>query len=166
MNQAEFGQADAQSAEALLEESCAIWRELGERRHLAFANADLGTTAVWQGNFGLARSRFDESLSTFTELDDETGLANVLFSCARLFVAEGKHEQGARVFGATYGLAKTTTGRILPIYDSIMERRLDSARTVLGPELVSAAWTEGQDLSLQAATAYARQHLGVSVLDV
>ena len=52
----EVSQADAQSADAVLQESIATWRELGERRHLAFANVDLSGSAIWQGNLGFARA--------------------------------------------------------------------------------------------------------------
>lgn len=41
--EAELGRADARAAEELLEDAVATWRELGERRHLAYSMSDLAT---------------------------------------------------------------------------------------------------------------------------
>src|SRR5439155_8779769 len=49
-----LGQVDAALAQPVLMDSFATWSELGERRHLAFANGDLGAAAVWQKDFALA----------------------------------------------------------------------------------------------------------------
>ena len=69
--QVEAGQIDPQSAEIVVREGLGIWRDLDERRHLAFSTIDLGVTAGLRGDFEQARFCFHESLFTFSELDDD-----------------------------------------------------------------------------------------------
>jgi predicted ATPase/DNA-binding XRE family transcriptional regulator len=160
---AELGQADAQSAQPVLEESVATWREIGERRHLAFAVADLAITAAWLGDLELARIQLGESLTTFTELEDGGGKLQALFNCARLFATEGQYEQSVRVLGASFEVSGAAQGTHVSLTRSIVERRLESARSIIGPELVAAAWSGGRAMSIDAAVAYAQQQLVASV---
>jgi tetratricopeptide (TPR) repeat protein len=163
--EAELGQADAHFAQAALEESVATWRELGERRHLAFAIADLAISLAWQGDLAQARAQLDEALSTFTELEDLGGKMSALFNCSRLFAIQGAHAAAARVYAADRALHAAAYPKgedDASWYALLGERRLELARQAVGPELVAAAVAEGQAMSLDAAVAHARQQLGVS----
>jgi predicted ATPase/DNA-binding XRE family transcriptional regulator len=163
--QARLGEADAHSADAVLEEGLVIWHELGERRHIAFTHMILADAAILEGNHALARSRLEQSLATFADLEDVVGMSTTVSVCSDLFGAHGQYEQAVRASGASYGQAKAT-GRVYPIYAYLNEQRLDSARRVLGVERFDVAWTEGCAMSLEAAVAYAHQQLRVLVPDV
>jgi tetratricopeptide (TPR) repeat protein len=166
--QSEFGQADPESAHALLLESTATWRELGERRHLAYANVALGNSYIWQGDFDRARLLLVESLTTFEELQEVVGIGWTFFNCAPLLVRKGRQEQAVRILGASYTLhVEVAQGRPIPrLPRSIVERRLESARGTLGTQIVEAAWSEGRAMSLNEAIAYTRQQLGVHISDI
>ena len=85
---------------------------------------------------------------------------NALFNCARLLATEGQYMQAVRVFGAIDGVGGNA--RQSSLFGSLTQRRLESAHSAVGPELVAAAWTEGRAMSLDAAVEYARQQLGES----
>jgi predicted ATPase/DNA-binding XRE family transcriptional regulator len=148
----EIGQADAQSAHAVLQESLTMWQELGELRHQAYANAHLGVVAIWQGDLLSGRARLDQSLSTFAELGDLVGIVQTFPMYAKLFAAQGHYERVVRVLGAMSAPFRPMVG--IPLRSSV-ERHLVSARAALGPEVVSVAWSEGQAMSLDQAVAYA-----------
>ena len=160
--QIELGEADAQAADVALAESEAIWRELGERRHLAFTYKYQGVAALWQGNFDLAQTRFDQSQSICTDLQDVPGMVNILWAWAKLFAARGQHEPALRLIGAAH--AHDKAAHRVPAMDRLrMDRRLDAARSVVDAELVDAALRVGSTMSLDAALAYTRQQLSLSV---
>ena len=72
-----------------------------------------------------------------------------------------------RSLSAGSALLEAAQGRALdPLWRSIVEHRLDSARSTLGTQIVAAAWSEGEAMSRDEAIAYTRQQLGVSLLAV
>jgi len=156
--QIELGQADVHSADFVLEEGEAIWRQLGERRHLAFIHMYQAAAAMWQGNLDLGRTLLDQSLSTFTDLQDVFGIGHTLWVWAQLFAAQGQYEQAARLLGASS--RRHQAKRMSPVLHRLfMDQRLDAARGALSAELVDAAWTDGCTMSVDAAIAYVRQQL-------
>ncbi len=99
--QIELGQADAHSADPVIEEGMAIWDELGERRHLALAQMNLGSTAILQREFAQARIWLEQSLSTLSDLQDVNGIATNVATWSSLFHARGQYEQAVRLLAAT-----------------------------------------------------------------
>jgi predicted ATPase/transcriptional regulator with XRE-family HTH domain len=68
---------------AQLEESVAIWRELGDKRGLALAltyTNGLGWVALYERRVAEARALFAEGVALWRELDDKWGLAKALWS--------------------------------------------------------------------------------------
>ena len=66
-----FKQCDNALAGRRLEESLAIFRELGNRRSVADALGFLGLIASWQGEYDKSQLLFEESLAIWQELDDQ-----------------------------------------------------------------------------------------------
>jgi predicted ATPase/DNA-binding XRE family transcriptional regulator len=157
--EAELGLADTSAAQGLLEESVTIWREIGERRHLAFASADLAVSVAWQGDLALARTHLEEALSTFAELQDKAGNWSALFSCSRLLATDGQYEQSARLLGAARA-GQFVAGRPIACFSVLAEHRLESLRRIVGPELVATAFAQGAAMSLDEAVALAYFKLG------
>jgi DNA-binding CsgD family transcriptional regulator/tetratricopeptide (TPR) repeat protein len=69
---------DSVTSVARLEESTAIWREIGDERGLARALRDLGYTLLQQHNHAVAQLRLEESVVLFRKSGDRTGLAVAL----------------------------------------------------------------------------------------
>jgi tetratricopeptide (TPR) repeat protein len=161
--EAEFRQADVCLAQELLEEGVTIWRELGERRHLAYSIADLATcTARGGGDVALAWAQLAEAWTTFTDLQDTEGKVNALWNCARLLTCEGKYLQSALVLGAISGHERAT-GNLIWCGAQLGQRHLESLRRSVDPELVARAFADGESISLNDAIAQAHPLLRVLV---
>src|SRR5205823_5702426 len=72
-------QGDSGAARALLEESLAINRELGNKLGIASSLQGLGMAAHDQGDNGAARALLEESLAIFRELGNKNGIAWSLY---------------------------------------------------------------------------------------
>jgi non-specific serine/threonine protein kinase len=66
------------TARALLEESLAIRRQLGDAADVAVALSNLGTVAIHQGEMVMARTLLEEGLAIRRELGDKVGIAGAL----------------------------------------------------------------------------------------
>ena len=71
-------QTDYRAAHALLEQSLAISRELGDRGGTASSLNNLGNVAIEQGDYPAARKLYEDSLSIRRELGDRRSMAGVL----------------------------------------------------------------------------------------
>jgi predicted ATPase/transcriptional regulator with XRE-family HTH domain len=72
------GLGDLGAARPIVEESAAIYRELGDQQGLAEALTILGLTLVWQGEATLGLARLEEALSIYRKIGDRWGEALAL----------------------------------------------------------------------------------------
>jgi predicted ATPase/DNA-binding XRE family transcriptional regulator len=157
-------QSDFVTARARLEESVAIWRELGDTRGLALALSvgnSLGWVTFQEGPVAAARALFAEGLALWRELGDRWGLAWALWGLG----AAVQHDDPAtarpileesvalfREVGDRSGLAFTLVGLGLVA-------RLEGDYTWAGA-LVEECLTLGHELRNKAIISVALQHLG------
>ncbi len=153
LNQIELGDVDVDAADAILGESAQIWRELGERRHLAYTFRYQASAAARQGHVDLAGQLLLESDSTLNDMQDVPALGSSLWVWAQVFAAQGNYEHAACALGASQSHA-VARGEYPPIYRVLRERRRQECRDVLGAELADAAWTRGMKMSLDEALGY------------
>jgi predicted ATPase len=154
---AEIGQGDPNSAEVVLEEALVIWQELGERRHIAFCQMNLGVIAVLQGRLGLAQDRISVAASAFTEMDDRVAMGILLTNWSMLLWAQGQLEQFVRAFAAS--VAQMPSNRHDHLAAPIMDQRLETAGATLGRARFDAVWADGGAMTLEAAVAYCVSHV-------
>jgi predicted ATPase/DNA-binding CsgD family transcriptional regulator len=76
-------------ARSHLEESLALWRELGDRRGCAYTLSRLGKVVQHQGDLALASALLQECVTLFREEKDQWGLALALHGLGELVCAEG-----------------------------------------------------------------------------
>ncbi|MBV7332522.1 tetratricopeptide repeat protein [Chloroflexi bacterium TSY] len=93
-------QGDYAEAQALLQESLSIYRELGPDGQYGLARVlvTLSFTQVEMGNFATAYSLLEEALSIMRALQDEQGIAGALFHLGWCAVRQGRYEQATRSF--------------------------------------------------------------------
>ena len=97
------GQADRRSAEPLLEESLALFRELGDKRGAAYALGGAGLVAAGRKRHEQGATLLEESTDLFLEVGDRWGAALTLSFSAVAWRNRGDH---ARAKGrAERGLA-------------------------------------------------------------
>ena len=73
-------QGDYAVAQALLEESLTLYRQLGNQTGIAASLGSLGVVALNQDDYAVARALYEESLIIQRRLGDQTGIANSLNS--------------------------------------------------------------------------------------
>jgi predicted ATPase/DNA-binding CsgD family transcriptional regulator len=84
-------QGDQQTARSQLEESVALWREVGDRQGLAQALRFLSGSFESQGDYAAARPLAEESVELFQEGEDTFGLGITLSRLGITALAQGDH---------------------------------------------------------------------------
>jgi non-specific serine/threonine protein kinase len=145
-------QGDLEQAEAIANESIAIFREAGDRRGMDIALLCLADIARYRGEFGRARGLYREALEGLTKMGDRHFIGLNLLSLAFLGVAEGEPERAARTFGAVEAL-RERAGSIMvaPADWEEYERAVATLRSELGEQALRAAWERGRSMSVEQA---------------
>jgi len=148
-------QGEPERAVTLYEESLALMQELGNTRGVAFTLQNLGNLHRDQGDQERAAARYREGLSLLLQLRDLLGAARCLEGLAAIAVARGDAGRAARLCGAAAALRDTAGAALPPAGRAAFEQTTTTARAALGEAEFAAAWTAGQALSLDGATAVA-----------
>jgi non-specific serine/threonine protein kinase len=148
-------QHDDARAQALLEQSLAILRGLGDRAFTAWCLSVLGRVATAQRDTRGAVACFTEALSLFRMLSQRDGVVNALEGWAGLAAACGDARRAARLFGAAEGVRSDIHRPLAPCDRPEYERAVAAARAQLDGVTFTAAWTEGRTMPLEEAIAYA-----------
>ena len=98
-------------AQAYVEDSLSIARELGDKNRIAAALVLLGTNFNDQGDRAAARRCYEESLVLSEELGDALRLANVLGSLAVLHGSEGNFDAAETLFEKSLDLSRQQGNR-------------------------------------------------------
>src|SRR5712691_7122498 len=93
-----FIQSHYDQGEVLVQESLALFRELGDRRGIALSLDRLGMAAWRRGDFTAARVLMEEDLALFTEVGDQDRVAWSLFTLALLNNKQGKYTRACILF--------------------------------------------------------------------
>ncbi len=93
-------------AQAYVEESLEIGRELGDDQRIAAALVLLGTIFTDQGNLGAARPCYEESLALAEALGDTLRVSNALGSLGHLHSREGDLERAEARFEKSLALSR------------------------------------------------------------
>ncbi len=86
-------QGDYERADTLVEESLALYRELGDKQGLAKALGNVGDIATMYGNSAKAREVYKESLPLHRELENMDYVANTLNNLGWIAFEQGDFEQ-------------------------------------------------------------------------
>jgi predicted ATPase/class 3 adenylate cyclase len=148
-------EGDTATARARAEESLRMHREIGDRFGTTDALHVLGRIALAQRDLAIAGSSFLEALTYDEEVGNRTGMGIVLDNLAAKASAEDRHLRAVRLAGASEAIKEAAGGHAPPPFIDLPDPR-DSAREVLGEAAVTAAWEEGQAMTLEQAVAYAR----------
>ena len=139
-----------------LDEVVAIWRQLGERLHLAFDLVWLAFAHGRAGNREAARSAGLEALDLFREADNPTGIGITFTDLAFLATWEGRHEDAIRLAGASESLKRRVGGPPGAIGGLLEGDPVAEAGAHLPDDVARRAWEEGLAMSVDEAVALAR----------
>jgi tetratricopeptide (TPR) repeat protein len=98
-------QNDLAAAQPALEESLALFRELGETRSIADTLSSLGAVTLFRGDYERSGALLEESLSLFRQIEDRSGIAECFFFMGHLAYAQGnlrraheRYQEGLSLF--------------------------------------------------------------------
>ncbi|MCW3096470.1 MAG: hypothetical protein JWL77_2088 [Chthonomonadaceae bacterium] len=161
------------AARAYYVESLAIQREIGDRHGIARSLNNLGSVAGHQGDYTVARAYYVESLAIRQEIGDRPGIVFSLEAFAALIAAETTAftvpvettevsretgvgmQKAARLWGAAQSLREQMGAPLPPSARDEHDRDVAAAHVALGDEAFPAAWTEGQQMTMEQAISYA-----------
>ncbi len=84
-------QGDDARAEALLEESLALFRNIGDKAGMAKSLRILGSLAGERNDYALARTLLEESLTLYRELEDQNGIAYTREDLGQILTSQGDY---------------------------------------------------------------------------
>jgi DNA-binding NarL/FixJ family response regulator len=109
-----------------------------------------------QGHVAAARTLQLDSLAIWVQLGSRWGMAYVFEGLAGVALAHSDPERTVRLAGAAATLRAAIGGPISPVRARELERTVETARRILGHERFDDALTEGREMELDEAVAYAR----------
>jgi tetratricopeptide (TPR) repeat protein len=99
-----YTQGDFTAAHAFLQESLALFRELGDTWGIAYALNGLGLVANDQGDYARARALFEESLAMRRELGNTWGIAASLNNLGLVAKEQGDYARARALFEESLAL--------------------------------------------------------------
>ena len=158
--QAALSQDDVATASSFIQESLALFREMGNRPDIAELLVIFGQVAAAQGDYAAAQSHYEESLALGREFGFKRIIPASLEGLAALVIRQGEPTWAARLWGAAEALRKALGTPLPPVYRADYERAVASARSHLGEKTFAAAWAEGRVMTPEQAFA-AREPLAM-----
>jgi predicted ATPase/class 3 adenylate cyclase/DNA-binding CsgD family transcriptional regulator len=127
-------------AEALCQESLAVYRELGDTAGIASSLHLLAVISWGRGNLTMSRSQEEESLTLFKELGDKRSVAYVLVNLGSLAIDQGEHTRARSLLEDSLEMSREL-GDTMSIADSLYH--LARLYRLSGDDLIQAhAWLE------------------------
>jgi len=162
-------QGDHNLAESLFRESLDGFRRLGKKMGVLATLESLGYSLYKIGRFREAEGILLEGLEFAHGIGSRLHVAVFLSSLSAGALAEMDQvdtqtlrgvERVARYFGIVAELLESIGKQLEPLEQAEFERNVASTRERLGEEVFTAAWEEGQALTIDEAVALATQEFG------
>ncbi len=99
-------QGDFERQDVILQESLALYRELGDKLGVAQSLNNLGSIAYSRGDWERAAALYMESLSLRRELGDKWGIANSLNNLGGVAYSQGDYERAAALYAESLELRR------------------------------------------------------------
>jgi predicted ATPase/DNA-binding CsgD family transcriptional regulator len=145
---------DLDQAASRFAESLALGHELGTLWASGLALRELAAIAAARGEPAEAAALLGESLTTLGDEGDRMGIAAVFEATAHL-VGPAWPDEAARLLGAAAALREALGAPLRVSERGEHARRVEAVRHALNPERFATFWAEGEQLTLEAATARA-----------
>jgi len=110
-----FARDDLVKAQSLVEESLDLFKEMGNRRFVAFARNLLGQVLFMMGEISRAHSTLEASIGTFRVLKERSATAEVLIALGRLARLENDYEAAQASYQESWDLLRTIGAKELSI---------------------------------------------------
>ncbi|MGH2599843.1 MAG: ATP-binding protein, partial [Dehalococcoidia bacterium] len=155
LGMAAWARGEHDRAPALLKESLTLYREVGDQRGVARLLGHQSVVALYQRDYARAAVLCRESLALYQELGDRWTIARYLPVLAGAAFGQRQPVRAARLFGAAAAMRRSLSAALPPVVRQTHDRTVAAVHAVLGDGPFQAAWSEGQDASLEATIACA-----------
>jgi predicted ATPase/DNA-binding SARP family transcriptional activator len=150
----DYVQAERYFAEQL------AWAQVNENDWgIAISQSNLGAAVLEQARVDEACACFVDSLRLYRKLGDQEGTAWCLEGLARVAISRERAELAAHLCGAASILRERINAPLNPAERPRYERTVAAARAMLGEPEFKAAWSKGQEMSLEQTAALAGMRL-------
>ena len=140
-------QGDVVTARSLLQESLALFKELGDRQNVAQSLGGLAWVSFAQGDYAAARVLLEEGLAIFKVLGNKWFIAACFVGLGAVAAAEGEWAWAARLSGAADAQCEAIGAVLPPPVRAMHEFATGAARAQLGEEAFAAAQAEGHTMT-------------------
>jgi predicted ATPase/class 3 adenylate cyclase len=106
---------DLFKAQALVEESLDLFKEVGNRRMVAYTRSLLGQILFMMDEISMARSTLEASIGSFRVLKERSAIAEVLIALGRLATLERDYEAAQASYKESWDLLRTISAKELSI---------------------------------------------------
>jgi predicted ATPase len=149
------GAGDSAEARTLYAQGLKIFQEIGDLWGLARTLADLGCLARDESDFEKAGEYFRSSLTLFRQLKHKRGVFTALEDLARLAAVKNQWDRSLTLAAAAATLRRLTGVAIRLREQATLDKCLKLVREHVDPATAETAWTNGSQMSLEQAVAYA-----------
>ncbi len=153
---------DFKDAEQKLDEMLTLLRKLGSNEFETEALFGFGRTSFAQGEYDRARGFFDASLALQQAMHPRN-IPGILEALAYVEAAQDGYVRAALLLGATQAWHQKNQYRRTSKEHAMRKNALAFLQQTLGEEAFTAAWEEGQAMSIEQAIAYAKQAQAISL---
>ncbi|HSL31759.1 MAG TPA: tetratricopeptide repeat protein [Anaerolineales bacterium] len=150
-----FRMGDIERAATSWEESLRLTRELGDDYLMGWSLGGLADVARLRGDYKRAAEMFKESLSLYLSSGNKFGPPFSMEALALVAEALGDAGRAARLWGAAASWREAINESLPPSYQRDYAASVTRARTQLGEEVYTSAWSEGHAMSTEQAIALA-----------
>ncbi|CAN5850034.1 hypothetical protein BH10CHL1_BH10CHL1_09470 [soil metagenome] len=169
--------SDYAAAYDLFAESGALLHEAGDQWGYTRSLAGSAAAALHQKNYTQAKSVFQVVLPLWEELGNEIGLISCLIGLAEIFSAEEQSSRAVKILSNADVLLRKngfpmdgvpSAGAILldTVDQNEFKRTLDLARAKLNQAQFTAAWSQGQEMTLEQIMGEAVEGQGSTAEDI
>jgi tetratricopeptide (TPR) repeat protein len=148
-------QGERDLARELGRDGLALARRLGNRFDAAWLLQTHGELHRLDGAFEPALEAFRKALALARELDVKEAIQSTLDGIARVYAAQEKPREAARLQGAAEALRDRMPFPVPPAYVPRHEEGVAMVRARLGDERLAAEWARGRAMPLEEAIALA-----------
>ncbi len=144
-------QGDLAGARSHLEEAMVLQREIGDKQAIANTLNNLGNVIREQGEFETARALYAEGLQINRDLGERWAITYLLEDMGSLEAISGVAERALQLAGAAAEIRRAINAPLSEVEQGKLARKLAFAREVLGEEMATAVYHDGQALTLNEA---------------
>ncbi|HEV7809997.1 MAG TPA: tetratricopeptide repeat protein [Candidatus Limnocylindrales bacterium] len=155
-----FDGGDLDGARAELEAAIETSRELGDRLELSNALSDLGFVEANAGRLDRAAELQADALAVAARIGAKGIVAQAIDGAAGIVWFGGDPRSAALLWAAAERIRRDSRYKMLVADRRRVEAEIDAARAALDEATWREAWTEGSDLTFDAAVDRAREAIG------